>query len=120
MIGGDLRVLAEKYVVLTGEIEDVRRAMLACLANGAEPKENPTRAKRPGAKGPQHPNAIAAQQAEMKIVELLRETPGLKSAQIAKATGAKANTVTERLKRLKARHLITPAEGGGWTAAASA
>ena len=34
MMSGDLRVLAEKYVALTGEIEDVRRAMLACLTNG--------------------------------------------------------------------------------------
>ncbi len=32
---GDLLALTEKYVALTGEIEDVRRAMLAALTNGA-------------------------------------------------------------------------------------
>jgi hypothetical protein len=115
----DLLILASKYVALTGEIEDVRRAMLACLTNGAGANPvPPTPAKRPGAKGPQpsHPNAIAAQEAERKIVELLQATPGLKTSQLAKATSSKTNTTTERLRRLKARNLIMPAEGGGWAA----
>ena len=34
-MSGDLRALAERYVTLTGEVEAVRRAMLACLTNGA-------------------------------------------------------------------------------------
>jgi len=66
-MSGDLLALASKYVSLTGEVEGVRRAMLACLANGSAPtpeaKPNPTHAKRPGVKRSQpkptakvHPN----------------------------------------------------------------
>jgi hypothetical protein len=42
------------------------------------------------------------------------------TAAIAKATSSKTNTTTERLRRLKARHLVTSAEGGGWAAASPA
>jgi hypothetical protein len=123
MMGGDLLVLASKYVALAAEIEDVRRAMLACLTNGAGANPvPPTPAKRPGVKGPSpnHPNIQAAAKAEKAIIDLLRATPGLKTTELAKTTNAKINTTTERLKRLKARHLVTPAEGGGWQASASA
>jgi hypothetical protein len=120
MMGGDLRVLAEKYVALSGEIEDVRRAMLGCLTNGAGDAAvtpRPIQTARASG-GKQHPNAIAAQQAEAKIVELLRETPGLKSAQIAKETRAKVNTTIERLKRLKARGQVQGGGDDGWQAVA--
>ncbi len=43
--------LAEKYIRLTGEIEDVRRGMLACLANGAgagDAPRPPQPARAPG------------------------------------------------------------------------
>jgi hypothetical protein len=33
-MSGDLRALADKYVALNGEIDDVRREMFACLTNG--------------------------------------------------------------------------------------
>jgi Transposase, Mutator family len=44
----DLRTLAETYVALTGQIEEVRRAMLACLTNGAgdAPYASPVKAGR--------------------------------------------------------------------------
>ena len=74
-MSGDLLVLASKYVALTGEIDDVRRQMLACLTNGAGANPvRPTPAKRPGAKGPQpsNPKAIEAAKAEEAIVDLLR------------------------------------------------
>ena len=38
---GDLRALAEEYVALNGEIDDVRREMLACLTNGASESRPP-------------------------------------------------------------------------------
>ena len=47
-------------------------------------------------------------------------SPGMGTAAIAKATSSKTNTTTERLRRLKARNLITPAEGGGWAIASPA
>jgi hypothetical protein len=120
-MAGDLLVLAEKYVALTGEIEDVRRAMLSCLTNGAG--EIPLRPRPPARRRPggsqQHPNAAAAAAAERKTIELLRSSPGLGTAAIAKATGAKVNTTSERLKRLQARGQVARADGGGWSAAAS-
>jgi hypothetical protein len=121
MMGGDLLVLASKYVALAAEIEDVRRAMLACLTNGAGANPvPPTPAKRPGVNGPKpsHPNAVAAAKAEEAIIELLREQPGLKSTQIAKETKSKASTVTKRLKRLKARGQVAGGGDDGWQAVA--
>jgi hypothetical protein len=96
-MSGDLRVLAEKYVTLTGEIEDVRRAMLACLTNGAgdtpdAPFAQPARS--PG--GSQHPNAIAAKEAEAQIIGLLRATPGLRTVEIADLVGKCSATSLRR------------------------
>ena len=105
-MSGDLLALAAKYVALTEEIEDVRRAMLACLANGAgEQPAHPPQAGRPGGTGsqPNHPNALKAQEAEAQIVELLRSTPGLGPSQIARETGSKVNTVSQRLARLQSK-----------------
>ena len=118
-MSGDLLALAAKYVALTEEIEDVRRAMLACLANGAgEQPARPPQAGRPGGTGsqPNHPNALKAQEAESKTVELLRSTPGLGTTQIANETGSKVNTVTQRLQRLKDRGVIERLDGSGWGA----
>lgn len=123
MMSGDLLALASRYIALTGEIEDVRRAMLACLANGAEPPVRPTSAQRPGAKkGPQpsHPKAAEAAKAEKAIIELLRASPGLKTSELAKSSGAKKSTVAERLRRLKSRGQIASDGAGGWTAASPA
>jgi|SRR5580704_1822706 predicted transcriptional regulator len=120
-MAGDLLALAAKYVALTGEIEDVRRAMLACLANGAGDAHRPTSAGRPGAKKgsqPSHKTVMAAQ-AEERILELIREKP-LRMTEIATEMGAKQNTTSERLRRLKAKGLVAPAEGGAWAASASA
>jgi hypothetical protein len=123
MMSGDLLVLASKYVALTGEIDDVRRQMLACLTNGAGANPvRPTPAKRPGAKGPQpsNPKAIEAAKAEEAIVDLLRTKPGLKISELIKSSGAKKSTVAERLRRLKTRGQIASDGAGGWTAASPA
>ena len=61
-----------------------------------------------------------AQQAELQIIELIKTTPGLKT-EIAKETGSKVNTTTQRLARMRERGLITRGDGGsGWAAAAPA
>jgi hypothetical protein len=62
---------------------------------------------------------IAAQEAEAKIVELLRERPGLGTAAIARSTAAKVNTTAERLKRLRAKGEVRGGGGDGWVVAAS-
>jgi DNA-binding NtrC family response regulator len=118
---GDLRALAERYVTLTGEVEDVRRAMLACLTNGAgeSPVVRPTSARsKPGEKGSRskHPNAQLAAEAEGQILDLLKTRP-MRMAEIASEMGAKQTTTTERLRRLRERGQIVPADGGGWAVA---
>jgi hypothetical protein len=134
----DLRALAEKYIHLTGEVEQVRRAMLTALtANGAggepepESKANFTRPARSPSGGikpkpssrssaqSSHPLAIKAAKVDQEIVAMLRATPGLRTVEIAKATSAKTSTTVERLKRLRARGSVVSAEGGGWASAPS-
>jgi hypothetical protein len=120
MMSGDLRVLAEKYVALTGEIEDVRRAMLACLTNGGgEPPKIPFSRPARQASGGRHPKAVEAAKAEEAIVDLLRTKPGLKTSELAKSSGAKKSTVAERLRRLRARGQVTGGGDSGWTAASA-
>jgi hypothetical protein len=103
---GDLRALAETYVALSGQIEDVRRAMLACLTNGAEP--NPMRPAR--ASGGSRPAGKAAEEAETAIKKLVENQPGMGSSAIAKAMEASIATTTDRLRRLRLRGEIA---GGG-------
>jgi hypothetical protein len=112
-MGHDLRSLAETYVRLETELEDVRRAMLAALTNGAAPA-NPT--PRSGSK-PGSDRFREAAEAEDRIVTLLRNQPGLKTAEIAKETAGKLNTVTERLKRLRTKGMVTGGGSDGWSVA---
>ena len=110
----DLRALAEEYVALTGQIEEVRRAMLAFLTNGTDP--NPTRPARSSG-GSQHPNAKAAKAAEERILELLKTRP-MRMAEIAAEMQARPSTTSERLRRLRQRGLAGPVDGGAWAASA--
>jgi hypothetical protein len=109
----DLRALAETYVVLTGQIEEVRRAMLACLSNGAAP--NPIRPARVSS-GSQAVHALATKEAESEIVALLRSQPKLTTSAITKATKSKQSTVSERLRRLRERGEISGGGADGWVA----
>ena len=122
-MSGDLRALAEQFISLTGQIETVRRAMLAALSNGAGPEPRPTlparsklggrpkaSSKASSSSSSKAPKAIAAAAAESEIMEIVRAKPGVRTAQIARATGAKGPTVTARIARLRERGLI---EGGG-------
>jgi hypothetical protein len=113
--------LARRYVALSDELETIRDGIKRAVLNGARPKENPqSPARKGGLKSSPPAHIVAAAQAEAKILELLREQPGMGTAALARATESRVNTTGERLKRLKARHLITPAEGGGWAASAPA
>jgi hypothetical protein len=96
--------------------------MRRLLMNGAGGgSENPTPAKRPGTKRPQssRPKLVAAAQVEETILGLLRSSPGLRTAAIAKATAAQRSTTDERLKRLQAKGLVERDDAGvGWRAPA--
>jgi hypothetical protein len=113
----DLRSLAETYVALTGQIEEVRRAMLACLSNGIDP--NPIRPARVSG-GSQPANARATEEAKAAIVQLLKDQPGLGTSAIAQALGARVDTTTGRLKTLRTRGAIVGGGREGWRATAVA
>ena len=119
-MSGDLRALAEKYVTLTEEIDDVRRDMLACLTNGtgANPVR-PTSAPRRGEPASQHPNAAKAAKVDQQVLDLLKATPGMKVSELAKLTASKTSATSERLRRMRARQLVAPVDGGGWQAVAA-
>jgi hypothetical protein len=121
-MSGDLVELAQGFVRLSGELDATRDAMKRLLLNGAGgPSENPTPAKRPGAKRPQssHPKARRGPQVEEAIVALLQSSPGMGTAAIAKATAAQRSTTGERLKRLRAKGLIERDDASaGWRAPA--
>jgi hypothetical protein len=121
--------LAERFLHLSTEIEDVRRAMLACLANSAGPVENPPQPVRrsdgkqpsaPKASKPTHParSDVMAKSAaaDDAVLALLRSTPGLRTAKIARATEAKTNTLGQRLQRLSSRGQVQRDDSGGWAA----
>ena len=79
--------------------------MKRLLLNGAGASENPTPARRSGAKRPQSrpPKALRGLQVEELILKLLQSSPRLRTAAIAKATAAQRSTTDERLKRLRRR-----------------
>jgi hypothetical protein len=96
IIGGNLVELAQRFVRLSSELDAARDAMRRLLLNGPGPNENPTPARRPGAKGPRSnpPRAGGAAQVEETILGLLRSSPGLRTAEIAKATARKGRRQT--------------------------
>ena len=55
---------------------------------------------------------------ERKIIEVLRSSPGMETAEVAKATNAKLTITIERLRRLRAKGLIEQADGEWQTAPA--
>jgi hypothetical protein len=91
------------------ELALTRDAMRRLLMNGAGgAHENPTLARRPGARGPKssQPKALRGPQVEETILKLLQSSPGLRTAAVAKATAAQRSTTDERLKRLQAKGRI--------------
>ena len=95
-------------MTLSDELEGLRDQFRRAILNGAEAAVRP----------PQPSRTQAAAEAEQDIVDLLRDRPGLKSAEIAKATKARTSTTGERLKRLTAKGLIGREDAGaGWRAA---
>jgi hypothetical protein len=112
----DLVSLANRLVQLDREAVEVRSQMLTLLTNGAgHAPEGPSRPPvRTGGKSREAAMA-AAKEAEQAIVELIKAQP-LRTAEIARATGAKVNSTTERLKRLAAKNLVQRDDSGAWAA----
>src|SRR6476659_2631797 len=110
--------LARRYVALNDELETVRDQIKRAVLNGAGgASENPTSATRPGEKRPQSSpaKALRGQQVAETILELVRSSPGLRTAAIMKTMAAHRSTTGERLKRLQAKGLIErDGEGAGW------
>jgi hypothetical protein len=74
-VAGSLVELAERFLRLSTEIEDVRRGMLACLGNGAgDPVPRPPPAERPARpttarlKPGLHPNAAKAAPIDQRVL----------------------------------------------------
>jgi hypothetical protein len=117
MIGGDLVSLAQRLVELDREAAEVRAKMKQILLNGADPEPRPTSAERSGAKGPPSKAAVMAQAqaADEQVIALLKEKPGTRTGEIARATGAKGTTTSNRLHRLLDKGLIERRDEG-WAA----
>jgi hypothetical protein len=119
----DLVVLARRYVALSDQLEAVRGEIAKAVLNGGggEPVRPTRPARAPGGGQSNHPNAQAAAQEETKIIALLKDQPGLRTTQIAKATESKVNTTTQRLARMRDKGAIIRQEGhdAGWQAAAA-
>lgn len=107
--------LARRYVALSDELETVRGEIRRVMLNGAGDAPRPTQARsKPGG---QHPNAIKAQKIDQRILDLLKAQPGMKVGDLAKATSSKTSTTSERLRRMRERGSVAPAQDGGWAAA---
>lgn len=110
--------LARRYVALSDELKTIRDGIKRAVLNGSGPKENPPPPVRL-AGGP-HPKAVEAAKAEKAIIALLQASPGLKTSELAKSSGAKKSTVAERLRRLKMRGQVEGGGDEGWRASAPA
>jgi predicted transcriptional regulator len=104
----DLVNLARRFVELSDELERVRSEIKRCVMNGSgdEPPHPTQRSLRDRARA-----------ADEQVVELLREKP-MRASEIVAAMNAKTSTISERLRRLKQKGLIEPAESG-WQATAA-
>ena len=104
--------LAQRYVSLSAELEETRSAMRAALMNGWD--KNPTKAGSPDPpnKGTDRERVLAqSKAADERVLALLRDKP-MRPSEIAKATLGKLNTTRERLRRLRKRGVVEPAEDG--------
>jgi hypothetical protein len=111
--------LARRFVACNDELESLREQIKLAVVNGAgESPLRPTPPARSKPSGSQssHPNALAAKEAEEKILGLLRERP-MKMGEITAAMAAKQSTTSERLRRLRQRGEVT-LDGGAWAATA--
>jgi hypothetical protein len=104
----DLLELARQYVDLNSQLEEVRNAMRQALMNGGGSEAPPFAASQPS-------RFTEARAKDQELVELLRSKP-MRPAEITKAMSAKTSTTNERLRRLRQKGLVAPAESGGWTA----
>jgi predicted Rossmann fold nucleotide-binding protein DprA/Smf involved in DNA uptake len=94
----------------------VRNAIKRAVMNGGgAPAANPTSRRKP----PNKPHSNTANEAKIEgqIIALL-SAQAMKPAEIARATGAKVNTTSERLRRLRERGVIERRDDG-WAAISS-
>jgi hypothetical protein len=125
MSGEGLVELARRYVALSDQLEVVRGEIAKAVLNGAGDAPHPPIPSGVSLRGSSrtsggmNPRAIAAANAEAAIIEALQSSPGMGTAGVARATNAKVNSTTERLRRLKQKGQVERSEGGGWQASAA-
>jgi hypothetical protein len=108
-VNAGLVELAQRYVDLTAELDDVRGRMKALLLNGAgngagSDGEQEPRANKRRASG--KPSAVEIEANERALIEAITANPGAGPRRLAEITGARPNTTVQRLQRLEARGLI--------------
>jgi hypothetical protein len=107
--------LAQRYVALSAELEEMRNAMRAALTNGSQ--VNPTMAGSSGPpnKGMNREAFLAQSKAvDERVLALLREKP-MRPSEIARATRGNLSTTRERLRRLHKLGVVESA-ADGWRA----
>jgi hypothetical protein len=120
MSGEGLVELARRYVRCSDELASLRDQIKRAVLNGGGDPPNVPFSKPARASGGSNQKAIAAAEAEQRILALLKDRPSLRTTEVAKATGAKTPTVVERLRRLQAKGLIEREDAsGGWTVSAA-
>jgi uncharacterized membrane protein len=107
----DLCALAQRYVELATKIENVRREMPSCLANGA----GSAPAAHPTPRGARRVLPAQAKDADETVLALLK-AKSMKQSEIAQATEAAATTLQKRLARLRDRGLVERGGDGAWNA----
>ena len=85
--------------------------------NGADrppPTASPSPRSTPHAGKTRHGRSPAAAKADERILEALRDAPGLSAVKLAAAVRANRSTVGERLRELAGRELVEKDDDGRW------
>jgi DNA invertase Pin-like site-specific DNA recombinase len=114
----DLVALAQQYVETSEQLETIRNAMRAALANGHDVGKEALKPRPTPARPSRAERMATARAAETRMIELLKERP-MGPTEIAKATGANRATVADRLTRLRDKGLAEPCGDGGWRVVSS-
>ena len=88
-------------------------------SNGADPDPPPIASPPPRSPAPhvgktRHGRSPAAAKTDERLLEALRDAPGLSAAKLAAAVRANRSTVGDRLRELAARELVEKDGDGRW------
>jgi hypothetical protein len=114
----DLCALAQRYVSLTTELEDVRQQMKTALLNGggSETARPPTSPRQGRNERRELLETSAAR--DEAVMALLKDGP-MSQAALVRAIGVAQSTTQQRLQRLLAKGLLARSDDGDWSIAPS-